>query len=182
MPVSEQTYELVAREGPDGQWELHGGRLREKPGMPWNHGDAMSELGRVLGNQLDRRRYRVHVNHARMRGSSERYFIPDVAVIPIELGDALRGRPDALEVYDQPLPLVVEVWSPSTGGYDVDAKLPEYQRRGDPEAWRLHPYERTLTAWRRRPNGSYEETVYRGGTVAPASLPGVVIDLDALFA
>jgi Uma2 family endonuclease len=54
-----------------------------------------------------------------------------------------------LEIYDEPLPLVAEVWSPSTGGYDVLAKLPEYRRRGDTEIWLLHPYERTLTAWRR---------------------------------
>jgi hypothetical protein len=35
MAVSQQTYERVALEDPDGRWELHGGRLREKPGMTW---------------------------------------------------------------------------------------------------------------------------------------------------
>ncbi len=30
MPVSEQTYRVVALEDPEGQWELHRGRLREK--------------------------------------------------------------------------------------------------------------------------------------------------------
>ena len=29
-------------------------------------------------------------------------------------------RAGRLEVYDDPMPLVVEVWSPSTGDYDVD--------------------------------------------------------------
>ena len=48
----------------------------------------------------------------------------------------------SLEVYEGPLPLVVEVWSASTGNYDVESKLLEYQRRGDLEIWRLHPYER----------------------------------------
>ena len=78
--------------------------------------------------------------------------------------------------------MVVEVWSPSTGGYDVDAKLPEYQRRGDLEIWRLHPYERTQTVWRRRADGSCDESAYHGGTIEPLGLPGVTIDLDALFA
>ena len=87
-----------------------------------------------------------------------------------------------LEVYQVPLPLVIEVWSRSTGTYDVDDKLPEYQRRGDLEIWRLQPYERALTAWRRQPDGSYTETVYSGGSVRPGALPGVAIDLDALFA
>lgn len=64
----------------------------------------------------------------------------------------------------------------------MDEKLPEYQRRGDLEIWRIHPSERTLTAWRREPDGSYAESLYRGGTVHPVALPGVSIDLEALFA
>jgi Uma2 family endonuclease len=103
-------------------------------------------------------------------------------VIPSAMEQRQRGGPGHLEVYAEPLPLVVEVWSPSTGDYDVDGKLPEYQQRGDLEIWRIHPYERTLTRWVRRPDGSYSESVQRGGTVAPAALPGVTIDLDALFA
>ncbi len=35
------------------------------------------------------------------------------------------------------------------GRVDVESKLPDYRRRGDLEVWRIHPYERTLTAWRR---------------------------------
>ena len=80
----------------------------------------------------------------------------------------LLDQQDVLEVYDQPLPLVVEVWSRSTGDYDVEEKLAVYQQRGDLEIWRIHPYERTLTAWRRLPDGSYEETIHqRGQSSAP---------------
>ena len=50
------------------------------------------------------------------------------------------------------------------------------------EIWRLHPYDKTLTTWRRQRDGSYAETVYTGGQVHPVALPGVTIDLDALFA
>jgi len=67
------------------------------------------------------------------------------------------------------------------GGYDVDAKLAVYQQRGDLEIWRIHPYERTLTSWRRQPDGSYEESIHRGGTISPVALTGVAIDLDALL-
>jgi Uma2 family endonuclease len=104
-----------------------------------------------------------------------------VAVVPRRLERQLLAVPSTFEVYDEPLPLVVEIRSPSTGDYDVEEKLAEYRRRGDLEVWRLHPYERTLTAWRRQPDGSYAETLYRGGIVRPQSLPGVSIDLDALF-
>ena len=65
--------------------------------------------------------------------------------------------------------------------YDVERKLPEYRARGDLEIWRIHPYDRTLTAWRRQPDGSYVESVYRDGVVRPEWLPNVTIDLDALF-
>ena len=62
---------------------------------------------------------------------------------------------------------MVEIWSRTTGDYDYDitAKLPSYRERGDAEIWLIHPYERTLTAWRRQPDGSYAEETYRGGVV-----------------
>ncbi len=64
----------------------------------------------------------------------------------------------------------------------MDSKLPEYQRRGDLEIWRVHPVERTLTMWRRNDDGSYIELIVTAGAVQPIGLPGVTIDLDALFA
>ncbi len=139
-------------------------------------------LGVELQNQLGRDRYEVRVDAGRTQRSPSHYFIPDVMVIP--LAYVRRGLADnyGLEAYPDPLPLVVEVWLPSTGDYDVDTKLPEYQRRRDLEIWRLHPYEHTLIAWVRQADGSYSETLYRGGDVRPAALPGVAIDLDALFA
>jgi Uma2 family endonuclease len=131
---------------------------------------------------LDRTEFQVRINAGRVRRTDETYYIPDIIVFPARLAASLRGRPDVLESYDAPLPFVAEVWSPSTGGYDVDKKLPEYMKRGDLEIWRLHPYERTLTAWRRQPDGTYRETVFHGGLVQPVALPGVTIDLEALFA
>ena len=74
------------------------------------------------------------------------------------------------------------VWSRSTADYDVNTKIPEYRRRGDLEIWRIHPYERTLTTWRRQPDGSYTETLYREGRVPVVSLPGVFIEIAELFA
>jgi Uma2 family endonuclease len=182
MPVTERTYRAVALEDPEGQWELHRGRLREKPSMSFGHNDNMMELGRQLLTQLDRGVYRVRINSGRLRRQDETYYIPDVIVFPVEYSDHFRELPNSLEVYDRPVPLVVEVWSPSTGEYDIDSKLPEYQARGDLEIWRLHPFDRTLTVWRRQDDGSYETFAQTGGTIEPVALPGVTIDLDALFA
>ena len=179
--VSDQAFERIALGDPDRVWELQEGRLREKPAMRWDHNWAAVKLGHFLLSQLDWNEYQVRVNAGHLRRPTASYYVPDVCLVPVPMGDPFRGRSDTLEVFDAPLPLVVEVWSPSTGDYDVDAKVPEYMARGDLEIWRLHPYQRTLTAWRRQPDGSYEQTVATGGTVRPASLPGVAIDLDTLF-
>ena len=83
--------------------------------------------------------------------------------------------------FSDPLPLVVEVWSPSTGRHDVETRIPVYQQRGDLEIWRIHPYERTVTSWVRQDDGSYQETVYRNGTIQLAALSGVEIAVDDIF-
>jgi Uma2 family endonuclease len=226
MPVSDHIYKQVALEDPDGHWELACGRLRGKPGMTIEHNDIMATLAEELILQLDRREYRVRTDGPRLRVSGGSYYLPDVCVIPHALVERKRREaPRELEVYEQPMPLVVEVWSPSPGpaapggrtrsadragvgargfggvpqisssrggagnrrpeqgalAYDVEEKLREYQRRGDLEIWRLHPYERTLTTWRRQPDGGYQESTIRGGAVQPVALPGVTIELGALF-
>ena len=181
-PMSEEVYRRFALGDPHGQWELSRGQLREKPGMSVEHGSVMDNLLAFLFEQLDRSEYRIRTNHPRLRRSADTYYIPDVAVIPTPVVQALLEQPGSLDAYADPLPLVIEIWSPSTGRYDINEKLPDYQLRGDLEIWYVHPYERTLTAWRRRPDGAYSESVYRGGIVRPESLPAVEIDLDVLFA
>lgn len=179
MPVSEATYRRVALED-DEQWELVCGRLRKKPAMTTEHQSVARRLVLAIGFQLDLQLYIVGQD-VKVRTSTGSYFIPDVTVVPLEYERRLREHPGTFEVYEESLPLIVEVWSPSTGDYDVDDKLAEYRRRGDLEVWRIHPYERTLTAWVRQPDGGHQETLYRTGTVAPTFLPAVAIDLGPLF-
>lgn len=178
MGVSAATYERVAMEDDDETWELVCGRLRRKPGMTQEHMTAARVLGFQVQAQLDIHDYQVAVDNARVaRGES--YFVPDVAVLPVAAARELRGS-GRLEVYAAPLPFVAEVWSPSTGEYDVDAKFPEYRRRGDLEIWRVHPSDRTVTAWVRQADGSYAERTYAGGSVTLAALP-VTVDLGELW-
>lgn len=179
--VSETEYRWLSLGNPPGVVELVRGRLRERPGMSVEHGDIMVLLTAMLHNQLDRREFKVRVQHARLRLSSQTYYIPDLAVVPTSLEHTLRVRPGTLDAYPEPLPLVIEIWSPSTGDYDINEKLRDYQRRSDLEIWRIHPYDRTLTAWRRQSNGEYAETVYLDRVVYPEFLAGVAIDLETLF-
>jgi Uma2 family endonuclease len=60
-------------------------------------------------------------------------------------------------------------------------KLQGYRERGDEEIWCIQPYERTLAAWRKQPDGSYSQEEYHGGVVPVASLPGVTIDFAVLL-
>lgn len=181
MAVSEQTYLQLVLEEDDEKWELVNGCLRRKPPMTWEHGHTARLLTRMLDRQLDPDEYEVVHDSGRLRYTERNYFIPDVYVVPMAMVRRLFTRPGMVEAYPEPLPLVVEVWSPSTGDYDVTGKLTEYRRRGDLDLWLIHPYERTLTAWRRGPDGAYEQTRYGGGTVTPVHLPAVTIELEQLF-
>jgi Uma2 family endonuclease len=177
--MTEQEYEDFVLSHPDGQWELHDGVLVEKPGMSWRHLGISYELGRLLGNQLDRAEYRVFIE-GRARRPTATIFIPDVMVVPTAYGARFVDS-HSLAIFSDPLPLVAEIWSPSTGDYDITTKIPVYQQRGDADIWSIHPFERTLTRSVRQPDGTYRKTVHRGGIVTPAALPGVEIDLDRLF-
>ena len=176
--VSAEEYERIALAEPDRRWELWDGQLVEKPAMSVGHDWAQSELVYQLRSQLDPKVYWVQFA-AKAKRDERHFYIPDVCVVPFSYVGLDRAR---FNSYAQPLPLVVEVWSPSTGDYDIDVKLAEYQRRGDQEIWRLHPLDRTLTAWRRQPDGTYAETTVHGGKISPVAFPHVTVDLDALFA
>lgn len=181
MPVSEKTFRQLALEDIEGKWELHRGRLYSKAGvMTAEHDDISMMLGVRLANALPRDQFRVRVFSGHIRRTEANYYIADVLVIPAAVERRQRGT-GKLESYDEPLPLIVEVWSRSTGQVDFKDKLPTYQQRRDQEIWLIHPYERMLTAWRRQSDDSYTETIYRGGTISPVALPGVRIDLDAFW-
>lgn len=179
--MSEQEYRELVENDPDRIWELWDGVPLEKPLMSMKHDDEAAYLAHMLMSQLDRAEFRVSVNGGKTRYTARNYYVPDVVVIPTALMLPFLGDPRSFNAYNQSLPLVVEIWSLSTGNYDMRVKLPLYRERGDLEIWYLHPYERTLTVWRKQPDGSYSEERYAGGMVPVVSLPGVVIDLDTLL-
>jgi Uma2 family endonuclease len=182
MVVRATDYEQLALDDPDGRWELHDGELRQKPTMTAHHNQVQFHLGVQLTQQLDLTKYYWRLDNGRAARRPRSFYIPDLFVVPAGYVDRRLQEAPRLEVFDEPLPLVIEVWCPSTGDYDVDSKLPVYKQRGDLEIWRIHPYERTLIAWRRQPDGTYTETLFTGGVIEPIALPGVRIDIEGLFA
>ena len=181
MLVKDRILEALARPGTEDRLEVHNGQLREKPSMTFRHGRSSLQLAFQLLSQLDRARYDVRCNQGRVRRKDKTYYIPDVYVIPMSIITPEREASPELEIYDEPLPFVAEAWSKSTGNYDAEEKLPEYKDRGDRVIWYFHPFEEMVKAYVRQPDGSYTETHYKGGKVDIESLPGVTIDLDALF-
>jgi len=183
IPVSEETFVRLALDDPQAKWELHDGLLVEKPGMNITHLSVVSLLGTLLAQQIDLLHFRVLTNAGRLRRSARNYLIPDVSVVRSELVRQLRqAQPMGLAVFDEPLLFVAEGWFLSTERYDVQTKIPTYKLRGGQEIWRVHPFERTVTAWRRRPDGEYDQIEFTGGKVNLHALPHVVVDLDVLFA
>lgn len=181
MPITATTYEQLVLEDRESHWELWCGQLRRKPDVTTEHAGSIDVLDRMIQRQLDENLFRVRSHNGRLRRSNGSYFEADLCVIPITYYRRLRARPGSFEVYDDPVPFVAEAWSPSTGEYDVETKFPEYRLRRDQEIWRIHPYERTVTAWRLQPDGTYTEHVFTSGTVQLHALPDITIDIEKLW-
>jgi len=149
--------------------------------MSVGHERVIHRLGGQLWPQLEESPFELRLSAGRVRVDSRTYYLPDLAIVPIVGPDTMQGLCYELEVFRDPLPLVIEAWSPSTGGYDIDRKLPAYQARGDIEIWRLHPFDLVVHGWRRQADGTYTEFSQRTGTVRLIALADVVVDLDKLF-
>lgn len=177
--ITEGEYEQIVLAKPIERWELVAGQLREKPGNSWDHSRVVSELIYWLYPQLDPRQHLPFIG-AHVRCTKGTVFRPDVTIVPVEYGREFAGRP-VLAIFSRPLPFLVEIWAPSTGDYDVDTKIPEYQKRDDLEIWRVHPYQKTITVWCRQPNGVYVESRHDRGGISLHALPDVSLALDDLF-
>ena len=180
MAVTTRTFEQLALEEPTEKWELFHGRVRKKPPMTMEHYDLAFELAFTIRSQVSHEAFHVRCDQGRLLTATS-FLVPDVFVVPAELTKRFRGRDNTLEAYREPVPFVAEVWSRSTGDYDVGSKLDEYRARGDAEVWLIHPYERRIVIHRRAPGGTYEPLQVTGGVQTLSALPDVSVDIDQLF-
>jgi Uma2 family endonuclease len=180
MAVKVQTFEQLALEEPAEKWELFDGRVRKKPPVTMEHYDLAFELAFMIRSQISHDEFHVRCDQGRLL-TPRSYLVPDVFVVPVASTLRFRGLDAVVEAYSEPMPFVAEVWSRSTGDYDVAGKLAEYQSRGDAEIWLIHPYQRQVTAYRRTPSGEYASAALTGNASLSA-VPNVDIDIDRLFA
>ena len=85
----------------------------------------------------------------------------------------MRGAPD----------WVAEVLSPTTASHDQFIKLSAYEHAGVPEAWLIHPTDRTFVIYRLEAGRYTRSTVLElKGKTPIKAVPGVSIDWDRLVA
>ncbi len=180
MPTSVATYERVALEDREGNWELVCGQLRRKPGMTMRHNTVSRLMYNTLYDQLPRDTFDIAANSARLRLPDGSHYVPDLVVIPLAAKEG-SWESVGLEAYAPPVPFVVEIWSPSTGDYDIESKVPGYKARGDAEIWFVDLRDQTVTRHREQPDGGYATDRLRRGRIRLTSLPVAIIDMDAIF-
>ncbi len=81
-----------------------------------------------------------------------------------------------------PPDLAVEVLSPSTARIDKGRKSVLLAKHRVPEYWLVDPQARTLEVRIERAGGYPDPIVLNRGTYQSATLPGLTIDVEALFA
>ncbi len=101
---------------------------------------------------------------------------PDIVVIcdPAKLDDeGCRGAPD----------FIVEILSPSTSLRDHGDKLKMYERHGVKEYWIIDPIHKVVTVRRLGEDGKYSMPSIHAekGNLEVLTLPGLTVDLDAVF-
>ena len=102
---------------------------------------------------------------------------PDVALLKPRADFYASAHPGPEDVL-----LVVEV-SESSAAYDLEVKIPLYARAGIPEVWLVDLDAREIRVYREPASGRYRQaaTVPRGGKIAPAALPEVVLAADEVL-
>lgn len=119
---------------------------------------------------------RVYASPIRVRLSKRNIVQPDILFIvrdrlEIVTDDLIDGAPD----------VVVEIFSPSTRSKDRNEKATLYARAGVREYWQVDPRHRSVVVLILR-DGAYEPSTTDDGFARSAVLPGLAVDVAALFA
>lgn len=169
--------ERMPQEREGDRHELIDGEIYVTPSPIPPHQSLLTEVG-VLINDVARpgNLGRVYYAPIDVKPTPDAWVVPDLCFVARErlsiVGpSAIDGAPD----------LIVEILSPSTRGRDLAQKRALYERIGVREYWLLDPRDRTVTALVLR-GGRYEALPLVGGRIRSEVLPGLEIDVGALFA
>ena len=140
-----------------------------------HHAACVAELTRLLVPAIGQRALLWPQNPITLPNESEPQ--PDIVL--------LRPRADRYlqdDAHPDDVLLLVEV-ADTSQRYDRLVKLPLYGRAGVPEVWIVDlPGEVIEVCRRPTPTGyAYVERIGRGGVVAPAAFPDIVLSIDAIL-
>ncbi len=173
-----KTFEDLCRMPDDGRrYELIGGEIVVSPAPTWLHQELAARLFELLRLfVVPRKLGRVAFAPLDVRLSIHDSVQPDIvyvsnARLALRTSNGIDGAPD----------LVVEILSPSTRNRDEGEKLNLYAAAGVPEYWLTDAEQRAFRALTLK-HGRYEPIPHIGARVRSLILPGLEIDVDALFA
>ncbi len=187
MSAPARTYDLddlyrLREQDPDprNRYELIDGELIVSPAPGLHHQRLQFRLTKIIDRATE--------HHDRV----------SIFLTPIDLRDADRSvvQPDLLLLLDErtgietardiagPPNLVVEIFSPSTERIDRGKKLAFYARLGADELWLVDGKRRTLSVYSDPVDGRCRSVVTftTPGSARSATIPGLEVDLDELFA
>ncbi|MBF0550331.1 MAG: Uma2 family endonuclease [Deltaproteobacteria bacterium] len=167
------------------RWEIiEGVPYAMSPAPSPRHQAVLGNLHLQVGNFLVGKQCRVFfapfdVRFPRMDEADENVTTvvqPDISVIcdPAKIDDrGCRGAPD----------FIVEILSPHTSRKDQAEKLALYEKHGVKEYWIIYPGYDTVIVRVLGQDGQYGPPLVHAvkGHLEVATLPGLVIDLDAVF-
>ena len=178
LVLTEADFERLPDEG---RWEVAHGRAILSPGADIPHQEISIALFEAFHRQLKK------------LGVGRVLPTVNVLVPPPEdsIGEIQNRIPDLVVAThvpekryhpDRPPELVIEILSTPRGNVERTEKLDDYARGGIGEYWIVDPFARTVEVYLLC-GADYElnETV-RQGSLRPRSFPGVVIDVDEVWA
>lgn len=158
--------------------ELVDGRLEEEEMPDWVHDEVVMWLAEAL-------RPWVRSRHGRVGGAAKLAVAPDRGRMP-DVTVYLRAKPPRRGLIHIPPDIVVEVVSPTPRDVRRDRveKLADYATFGVGQYWLLDPETRTFELLSLGEDGRYVHALAAtGGKLEEIPrCPGLVIDLDALWA
>lgn len=162
-----------------GRWEYFAGEVVDMAGGSLEHNQIVSNMVRVLGNQLTDQGCRVLSSDMRLKvPKAFPYRYPDAVVVCDEpIIEELQGQ----QMLVNPL-LIVEVLSASTEGYDRGFKFTAYQSIASFQEYVLVAQERPhITRYVRQADGHWLRSEVEGleGVLQLVSLPCALALSDA---
>ena len=161
----------------EGIEEVVNGEIRKMPPNKILHADTVENLADLLKASVDHNTVQVRVSTFGLviRRDPLTTRVPDIAVF-------VRSHVVERDGYIHSAPaLIVEVLSPANTRAERAEKLKDYESLGVPEVWVVSPEARTVEVLSLKDDRLSTTALQREGQIKPAHLPGVAIEIAAIW-